>query len=223
MNNVFLSAPPSMHAKQPRSILIVCNTSPSSRTRLQRLLGTSAYQTAFSASRQMPSGAPSPRSAQTCRFDRLPSSAMSKAVSFLPWDSAMIKVELSGVMAIPFGKAIPSATCRAEQSGVTRAMIPGASIDVSIPTTVHDDFVPYLVRDAAQVGVGHQRTAWLLSQNETLPTGDDQQMAIRQPIDAKWKTERSPDYDLFLAFKIDSHDFLSAPVCEPKTPSVPTW
>src|SRR5262249_50094523 len=70
MNNVFLSGPPSMHAKQPRSILIVCSTSPPSRTRTHRLFGTSAYQTAFSASRQIPSGAPAPKSAQTCRFDR---------------------------------------------------------------------------------------------------------------------------------------------------------
>src|SRR5262245_8190070 len=47
MNNVFLSVPPSMHAKQPRSILIVCSTSPPSRTRTHRLFGTSAYQTAL--------------------------------------------------------------------------------------------------------------------------------------------------------------------------------
>jgi len=40
-------------------------------------------------------------------------------------DSAMINVLLSGVTAIPFGKAIPSATCRMEQSEVTSAIIPG--------------------------------------------------------------------------------------------------
>src|SRR2546430_6779755 len=85
-NNVLLSAPPSAQAKQPRSKSIVCNTSPPSRTRTQRLLGTSPYQMAFSASRQMPSGAPSPRSAHTRRFDRPPSAAMSKAVSLLPYD-----------------------------------------------------------------------------------------------------------------------------------------
>jgi hypothetical protein len=72
-NNVLLQIPPSMQAKQPRSRLIVCSTSPPSRTRTQRLLGTSPYQTAFSASMQMPSGAPSPRSAHTRCFDRVPS------------------------------------------------------------------------------------------------------------------------------------------------------
>ena len=44
---------------------------------MQRLLGTSAYQTAFSASAQMPSGTPSPSSAQTLRFDRLDLSLVS--------------------------------------------------------------------------------------------------------------------------------------------------
>ena len=71
------------------------------------------------------SGPPPPISAHTRRFDKLPSEAMSKAVSFFPWDSAMINVALSGVTAMPLGKAIPSATRRAELSGVTRAMIPG--------------------------------------------------------------------------------------------------
>jgi hypothetical protein len=96
MNSVLRCGPPSMQAKQPRSALTVCSTSPPSRTRTQRLLGTSAYQTAPSASMQMPSGTPLPRSAYTRRFDKVPSTAMSRAVSFLAWDSAMIKVELSG-------------------------------------------------------------------------------------------------------------------------------
>ena len=62
MHSVFISAPPSAQEKQPRSRLMVCNTSPPSRTREQRLLGTSPYQIAFSASRQIPSGTASPRS-----------------------------------------------------------------------------------------------------------------------------------------------------------------
>jgi hypothetical protein len=32
---------------------------------------------------------------------------------------------MSGVTAIPLGKATPSATCRAEPSAVTTAMVPG--------------------------------------------------------------------------------------------------
>ena len=83
MNSVVSSAPPSMQAKQPRSTAIVCSTSPPARTRTQRLLGTSAYQTASSASMQIPSGTPSPRSAQTRRLESEPSEAMSKAVSRL--------------------------------------------------------------------------------------------------------------------------------------------
>ena len=37
----------------------------------------------------------------------------------------MISVELSGVTTFPLGNSIPPATCRAEPSGVTSAMIPG--------------------------------------------------------------------------------------------------
>ena len=77
-----------------------------------------------SASRQMPSG-PTP-SAQTRRFDNVPSSAMSKAVSRAANDSATISVRLSGVTTIPFGKAISSATSWTPPSGVTRAILPGA-------------------------------------------------------------------------------------------------
>jgi hypothetical protein len=77
-----------------------------------------------SVSRQMPSG-PTP-SAQTRRFDRVPSSAMSKAVSRAANDSATMRVLLSDVMTIPFGKAISVATSRAEPSAPTSAIFPGA-------------------------------------------------------------------------------------------------
>src|SRR5262245_22173761 len=52
---------------------------------------------------------------------------MSNAVSWCAYDSATISVESSGVIAIPFGKPKPSATTRAEPSGVTTATIPGAN------------------------------------------------------------------------------------------------
>ena len=41
-------------------------------------------------------------------------------------DSEMMRVELSGVITIPFGKSISLATQRAVPSGVTSAMIPGS-------------------------------------------------------------------------------------------------
>src|ERR1051325_8040346 len=75
MNRVLPLEPPSMQAKQPSSRLIVCRTPPPSRTLLQHLFGTSAYQAAPSASRQIPPEAPSTRPAHPRRFDRLPSAA----------------------------------------------------------------------------------------------------------------------------------------------------
>src|SRR5262249_11164924 len=56
MNSVLRPGPPSAHAAHPRSSSIACSTSPPSRTRTHCWLGTSPYQTAFSVSRQMPSG-----------------------------------------------------------------------------------------------------------------------------------------------------------------------
>ena len=82
---------------------------------------------------QIPSG-PTP-SAQTRRLERLPSPAMSNAVSLLANDSAMISVELSGVTTMPLGNAMSSATRRAVPSGVTRAMIPGALPSVGWKST----------------------------------------------------------------------------------------
>ena len=64
-----------------------------------------------SASRQIPSG-PSSRAAHTRRFDRLPSAAMSTAVSRQPKDSATINVELSGVTAMPLPNSMLSAISR---------------------------------------------------------------------------------------------------------------
>ena len=120
------SGPPSMHAKQPRSTSTVARTLPPSPTRRQCRLGTSAYQTAPSASRQMPSGAASsPSSAQVRRSVSEPSAAIVNAVSRCAWDSATISVEPSGVTAMPFGNHRSSATSRVSPSGRTTAAMPG--------------------------------------------------------------------------------------------------
>ncbi len=47
------------------------------------------------------------------------------AVSFSPYDSATTSVEPSGLMAMPFGNASPSATTRTEPSASTRTTDPG--------------------------------------------------------------------------------------------------
>ena len=90
--------------------------------RIGMIAGGCWTQMAPSASMQMASG-PRP-SAQTRRLDRLPSAAMSKAVSRPAKDSEMISVALSGVTTMPLGNARSSATMRAVPSGVTSAMIP---------------------------------------------------------------------------------------------------
>jgi hypothetical protein len=69
-NNVRRSAPPSMHAKQPRSRSIDSSTAPPARTRTHRLLGTSAYHMAPSEADAVGEGRG--RSAHPRRLDRLP-------------------------------------------------------------------------------------------------------------------------------------------------------
>ncbi len=110
----------------PRSTSTVASTAPPSATRRQCWWGTSAYQTAPSASRQMPSGAaPSPSSAQVRRSRSEPSSAMVNAVNRAACDSATTNVEPSGVTAMPLGNQRSSATCRVSPSGSTTATMPG--------------------------------------------------------------------------------------------------
>ena len=68
----------------------------------------------------IPSGATS--SANTRRLESPPPGSMSNAVSRLANDSEMISVRLSGVMTMPFGKAMSSATWRNCPSGVMSLM-----------------------------------------------------------------------------------------------------
>src|SRR4029079_15219003 len=100
-------------------------TVPPSATRMQQRPGTVAYQTAPSASTQMPSGANS-SSAQVRRFVRLPSAAASYAESRLRYDSATISVAPSSVIAMPLGNHTSPATSRVEPSGRTTCTVPGA-------------------------------------------------------------------------------------------------
>ena len=92
-----------------------CEAAPINDDRLQHLAALANTHTALVGNIGVPDsvvgvdtdavGNPLLRSAHTRRCERLPSLAISKAVSFLPWDSAMINVELSGVTAMPLGKA----------------------------------------------------------------------------------------------------------------------
>jgi hypothetical protein len=94
---------------------------------------------------------------------------MSKAVSLLANDSAMIRVELSGVTAMPLGKASLSATWCSEPSGLTSAMIPGQLVSAheveadfdytGVAAAADDDLVPPVLREAAEIDVGDERAA----------------------------------------------------------------
>src|SRR5262245_2253748 len=58
---------------------------------------------------------------------------MSNAVSRFAWDSATINVALSGVTAMPFGDARPSASCRTDPSVPTSTIIPPRTFTYALP------------------------------------------------------------------------------------------
>ncbi len=145
----------------------VRRTAPPWRTRTQRWFGTSAYQTAPSASMQMPSGNPSPRSAQTRLFARLPSASISKAVNLLACELGDDQRAVVGRYGHPVGKGnvighLPHRTlagdkhdgARPEHLAGWRRCAP--AIDVDVAAAIDDDLVPWIAGEGAKVGVGCQ-------------------------------------------------------------------
>jgi len=108
----------------------------------------------FQRSMQIPSGYPS-RAAQTRRFVKVPSSSMVKAVRHLPCDSAMMRVLLSAVTAMPFGNAILSATCRTEGVGSDQHNGTLSAVNVDVSTAHRRRF--HSIRDSRRLPGPH---AW---------------------------------------------------------------
>src|SRR5439155_13952108 len=60
-------------------------------------------------------------------------------------------------------------------------------VDVGIAPTVHDDVVPGMVGEIAQIGVRHDRAVGLPAKQTPIARRDDQQASIAKPVDAEWK------------------------------------
>ena len=132
MNSVVRAGPPSAQANPPRSSSTVCSTAPPSATRTHRLPGTSAYQTAFSASTAdavrdavTEVGPDAPARQPAVRADV-------EAHQLVPVGVRDDQVELSAVTAIPLGNAMSPATWRTAPSAVTRETNPGANASPAI-------------------------------------------------------------------------------------------
>ena len=140
---------------------------------------------------------------------------MSNAVGFGRRTSATIRVELSGVTAMPFGKATSPATwwvgavgCDQGDDFCGRESRAGHHvethvIDVGIAAAVRDDLVPSEVRKAAQIGMNHQRAVGLPAQNA--PAAHDDHASIRQEVHAQGKGWLA-NHDLVLAIEIDGEN-----------------
>ena len=185
-----------------------------------------------SASRQMPSG-PTP-SAQTRRFDKVPSSAMSKAVRRAAKDSATTSVLLSGVITMPFGKASSFATSRASPSGRDERDLAGClaagehvvelgevevdRVDVDVAASVDGDLAPAVRRDVAEIGVPDARPVGLDA--DQLRAGDEH-ASVREPVRRPTEPLGAFSDHLALAVQVDGDDLPRSPVREPQTAVVP--
>src|SRR5262245_4207485 len=69
----------------------------------------------------------------------------------------------------------------------------------------------------------HERSVIFPTHDECLTPRNDQQTAVRQPIDTKGKTKWRPNDHLAVAIKANRNDLLSAPVRKPQSVFMPPW
>ena len=186
-----------------------------------------------SASRQMPSG-PTP-SAQTRRFDRVPSSAMSNAVSRAANDSATMSVLLSGVMTMPFGNAISlgdladvavrrdqrdlAGRLSARQHVVEVGEVEVDRVDVDVAAPVDRHLAPAVRRDVAEIGMPDAGAVGLDA--DQLVAGDRASGRPGASSTAQPRPSGPRSDHLALAVEVDGDDLLGAPVGEPQPAVVP--
>src|SRR2546423_9257369 len=70
--------------------------------------------------------------------------------------------------------------------------------------------------------MGRQRSITFPAHDESLAPRNDEQMSIRQEIDAKGQKKRDADEDLALAARVDGNNLLGAPVRKPEAVLAPT-
>ena len=162
-NSVCLSTLPRMQAKPPRSSSIVCSTSPPSRTRTHRLLGTSAYQGAF----RVETNAVRDTTLQIGPHSAIRQATVNRDVEGREPFAVGLGHDQGRVVgghghAVGECDVVCDLLCRAiggdqrDDSGgelLTGEQVEAAAVDIGVATTVHDDLVPALVCEAAQVGI----------------------------------------------------------------------
>ena len=156
-------------------------------------------------------------SAQTRRFDRLPSASMSNAVSRPANDSATISVALSGVTTMPFGNEmrvghLPYRPVRCDQHDHPGRIAVGRlevapAVHVHVPAPVDHDLVP-VVRQPAEVGVRHLEPSgsWRMRPSPVSSSRPSGSHAIDHPRPGG----PAPD-DLAGAVEIDGDDLAARP------------
>ena len=186
-----------------------------------------------SASRQMPSG-PIP-SAQTRRFDSVPSSAMSKAVRRAANDSATIErlVVRRDDHAVREGDLARDLAClavgrderdlaeclAAREHLVELGEVEVDRVDVDVAASVDGQLAPAVRRDVAEIGVRGRATRRARPGSAPAPVTSIRPSGkpVRRPAEPV-----GPFSDHFaVAVEIDGNDLPRAPVREPQTTVVP--
>ena len=94
------------------------------------------------------------------------------------------------------------------------------AVDVDVVATVDHDLVPWSIHDRSELGVQRQRSVRLQSHEATIAAGDDQQLAVRRPVEAERERPHGRDH-LDRAGGIDGQQLLRAPVSQPQASVAP--
>src|SRR5262249_52211430 len=90
-----------------------------------------------------------------------------------------------------------------------------------VSAAIYHDLVTCILRKAAQIAMGHQRTIRLPSQQQPLLARYHQQTPVGQPVDTKRYGGRHARHHLAIARRIQGNHLLLAPVAEPESSLVP--
>jgi hypothetical protein len=99
--------------------------------------------------------------------------------------------------------------------------VKATTVDVGVPATVDDKLIPRRgLRRRIQIGVGDKPPVVFTAQKQPVACRDEEQVAVREPIDTSRKCGRLQDY-FTVSGEINGNDLRRTPVGKPQTVLVP--
>ena len=230
MYRVRPSAPPSMHAKHPRSTSTVARTSPPSRHAdtapvrdvgvPDRALGVAADAVRHAVAEVRPHAAAGEPAAGTDVPGR-----EARAVGLGQHEGRAVRRdrdavgERDAVGHLAHRAAGRHARHQAGRELRAREVEAGAA-DVRVAARVHHDVVPRRRREPGQVGVGDDRAVGLVAQQQALAPRHDEQAPVGEEVEAE-RQRGQARHDLGLAGVVEREDLARSPVRQPQPAVVP--